>query len=81
MLSRVNNALTVIKIIVPTSTIILLLATHFDKSNFTLVSNVMYSPHSIIDALVGAGLIYSLNGFQTVSGFAEEIKNPKRNVP
>lgn len=81
LLSKFNNALTIIKIIVPLATILLLLVTHFDKSNFRLATNTMYDAHSVIKALVGAGLIYSMNGFQTVASFAGEIKNPKKNVP
>lgn len=81
LLAKFNNAITLVKIVVPLSTVALLLSTHFDASNFSLPTNTMYSSHSIIDALVGAGLIYSLNGFQTVASFAEEIKNSKRNVP
>jgi len=81
LLTRFNNTLTIIKIVVPLATIGLLLTTHFDKTNFSLVTNTMYSSHSVINALIGAGLIYSMNGYQTVASFAAEIKNSKRNVP
>lgn len=81
VLSRFNNAMTFVKIAVPCATIIFLLSTHFDHSNFSLATNTIYNSHSIIAALTGAGLIYSLNGFQTVASFAEEINNSRRNVP
>lgn len=81
VLSKFNNAMTLVKIVVPCATIIFLLSTHFDQSNFSLSTNTIYNSRSIIAALTGAGLIYSLNGFQTVASFAEEINNSRRNVP
>lgn len=81
VLSKFNNAMTLVKIVVPCATIVFLLSTHFDQSNFSLATNTIYNSHSIIEALTGAGLIYSLNGFQTVAAFAEEIKDSRRNVP
>lgn len=81
LLSRFNNVLTIIKIVVPLATILLLLTTHFDKTNFHLATNTVYNANSVIKALIGAGLIYSMNGYQTIASFAGEVKNSRRNVP
>ncbi len=75
LLAKVNNTITAL------FAIIILLLAHFDKSNFTLLSNTVYGVGSALTAIVGAGLIYSYNGFQIAVAFASEIKNPKRNVP
>lgn len=81
LLAKVNNTITALKIFTPLFAIIILLLAHFDKSNFTLLSNTVYGVGSALTAIVGAGLIYSYNGFQIAVAFASEIKNPKRNVP
>lgn len=81
LLAKVNNTITALKIFTPLFTIGILLIAHFDKSNFSLVSDTTYSVGSALAAIVGAGLIYSYNGFQITVAFASEIENPKRNVP
>jgi amino acid transporter len=80
-LSKVNNTITTIKIFAPIFTVVLFLTAHFDTSNFHLATNTQYSFTSTFAAIIGAGLIYSYNGFQLVMSYASEIKNPRRNVP
>ena len=81
LLAKVNNAITILKIFTPLFTISLFLIAKFDTSNFSLITNSVYSAGSAIGAIVSAGLIYSYNGFQLSVAFASEIKNPRRNVP
>ncbi|MFI0347829.1 MAG: APC family permease [Chthoniobacterales bacterium] len=81
LLAGVNNIVTAIKIFTPIFVIILLLIAKFDKTNFTLASNSIYHAGSALGAIVGAGLVYSYNGFQLAVAFASEIKKPKQNVP
>jgi amino acid transporter len=81
LLAKVNNTITALKVFTPLFAIVILLIAHFDKSNFHLLSNTMYGFGSALTAIVGAGLIYSYNGFQLTVAFASEIENPKRNVP
>ena len=86
VLARVNNIVTVLKVFTPLFAIIVLLIAGFDNtrhldSNFYLTTNDVYGPHSAITAIIGAGLIYSFNGFQVSASFASEVKNPKRNIP
>jgi len=81
LLAKVNNTITALKIFTPLFTIVILLIAHFDKSNFNLISDTTYGVGSALAAIVGAGLIYSYNGFQIAVAFASEIENPKRNVP
>lgn len=80
LLAKINNIATVFKIAVPLITISILVAAHFDTTNFNQPINY-YGFGSIKTALIGAGLIYAFNGFQVVASFASEIKNPKRNIP
>jgi amino acid transporter len=83
LLARVNNVITVLKIFTPLFTIGMLMIAHFDTSNFSLTGagSGNYNTASALAAIVGAGLIYSYNGFQISAAFASEIKNPERNVP
>ena len=80
-LARVNNIVTIIKLVTPIIVVIALLIAHFSFANFT--ETVPQKPHdlsSIFLAMIGAGMIYSFNGFQTIGSFAGEIKNPEKNL-
>jgi amino acid transporter len=82
LLTRVNNIVTVLKIFTPLFVIAVLLASHIDVKNFTdIPGGVNYSINNIFPAIVASGMIYAFNGFQVVTAFASEIKNPKRNIP
>lgn len=81
VLAKINNTVTALKVFTPIFAITVLFIAHFDKSNFSLPSNVVYGLGSAFTAIVGAGLIYAYNGFQLAVAFASEIENPKRNVP
>lgn len=81
LLTKINNTITVVKILSPIFTIIIFLILHFDKSNFSLDTNTQYGIGSAITAIISAGLIYSYNGFQLAVAFASEMENPKRNIP
>ncbi|WP_444902702.1 APC family permease [Microbulbifer sp. CnH-101-E] len=84
-LTKVNNIVTVLKIFTPLFALTVLLIVVFTRnhigSNFSLPSSQEFEFHSAFSAIIGAGLIYSYNGFQVSVAFASEIKNPKRNIP
>lgn len=83
LLSKVNNLIVIFKLIVPAGTAILILATAFHAGNFTAPSGE-FIPNgfsSILTAILTAGLIVSLNGFQVITGYSSEIENPRRNIP
>ena len=85
LLARVNNVVTVLKVFTPLFTIMIFLIAAFDHSglsnNFTLATNSHFGAPDAFMAIIGAGLIYSFNGFQISVSFASEVKNPRRNVP
>ncbi|API86364.1 APC family permease [Francisella uliginis] len=84
-LSKINNAITAFKIIVPIIIVILFviygLSNNHGVSNFTQIPNNNFSIGSIFSAVVAGGLIYTFNGFQVSVSYASEIDNPTRNVP
>ena len=82
MLSRINNIITLLKIVTPFIVVTALMLAHFSLGNFNLPNlNQNYHLSSSFFAMIGAGMIYSFNGFQCVGAFASELKNPKRNIP
>ncbi|AWF81986.1 amino acid transporter [Microbulbifer sp. A4B17] len=85
LLAKINNVITILKIFTPTFAITVLLIVVFSgdsgTSNFSVDSNQEFGFGSAFSAIIGAGLIYSFNGFQISVAFASEVRNPKRNIP
>lgn len=80
LLSRVNNIITVLKVFTPLFVITVLLVSHINTDNFTQNDNNHYVISDVFPAIVSSGLIYAFNGFQIITAFASEIRNPKRNI-
>ncbi len=83
LLTKVNNVVVVFKLIVPAMTGVLLIFTAFHASNFTAVGDTMFSygTGSIMTTIVTAGLITTFNGLQVITGYASEVRNPKKTIP
>ncbi|MCL1124841.1 APC family permease [Shewanella surugensis] len=83
LLSRVNNVITWIKVILPTTVAIIFIINAFDSTNFTAYKDsiIPYGIGSIFTAIVSSGIFYSFFGFQAVVSFCAELDNPKRNIP
>jgi amino acid transporter len=80
--SKVNFVVLAFKIVIPITTIILLLHGHFKESNLTAAGGFMPAGwRSVFAALPLAGVIYSFIGFNPAIQMAAEAKNPKRAVP
>ena len=82
-LSKINNYLTTLKIVIPVGTALIMMIVSFNSSNFG-GEHVSFMPNgvgSIFHAIVTCGIFYSFFGFQMAAGFASELDNPKRNVP
>lgn len=87
-LSKVNNAITIFKMAVP-AIIVLIFTTyalmhsndHVSMFAADIPNNSQFGFTSALTAIVGGGLIYTFNGFQTVVAYASEVKNPGRNIP
>lgn len=82
-MTRTNNVLVVLKVIVPIVVSLVIISVAFHPANFKLVghSTVPYGFGSIIGAILSTGIIIAFNGFQTVISFASEIKKPHRTIP
>jgi amino acid transporter len=87
-LSRINNAVTIFKMVVPiliVITFIVYALTHADSHGGNLgeaiPGNDAFGLSDAFKAIVAGGLIYTFNGFQTIVAYASEVQNPKRNIP
>ena len=82
-LAKANNVITTIKLLVPSITGIIIIATVFHAHNFTAYKDTVapYGVSRIFTAVTNSGIFYAFFGFSMISVFTKEIKNPKRNIP
>ncbi len=82
-LAHSNNFITIIKLIVPTLTGVVIIYTAFHPGNFTLYKHTVapYGITSIFSAIVNCGIFYAFYGFSLITIFASELKNPQKNMP
>ncbi|MGN6742939.1 MAG: APC family permease [Amnibacterium sp.] len=82
LMTRISNAITIFKIIVPVLTIILLFASGFSPANVATGGGFApFGAGAMLTAVIGAGLIYSFGGIQSASIMAGETRNPRRDIP
>ena len=83
LLAKANNIITVIKLVVPTITAIIIFAVAFHGSNFSSYHNTIapYGYDKAFTAVVTCGVFYSFYGFSMITLFAKELDNPQRNIP
>ncbi|MEC4016991.1 APC family permease [Streptomyces sp. H27-D2] len=82
LFARLNNVVTVIKILVPVITVVALFASGWHSGRLT--DHGGFAPYgyaACLSALAGGGIVYSVNGFQAPLDFSGEARRPRRNVP
>jgi amino acid transporter len=82
LLGRVNTAISALKWVVPTLTLIVLLVVGRHGSNFT--GHGGFAPYgyaSSLSAISTAGIIYAYTGFQAPLDLSGEARDPHRDVP
>lgn len=82
MFARLNNLVSLLKVIIPVVTVVALFlsGTHGGR----LTDHGGFAPYgyaACLSALAGGGIVYSVNGFQAPLDFSGEARNPRRNVP
>ncbi|MDP9727716.1 APC family permease [Alicyclobacillus tolerans] len=80
ILARINNVVTIFKVIVPLLTFITLIFS-IHVSNFTSKGFAPYGFHGILTAVATSGIIFSMLGFRQAVDMSAEAKNPGRDVP
>ncbi len=79
LFARLNNLITVLKILVPMITVVAMFISGFHSGRLTEhggsrpTATPRYST-----ALASGGIVYSVNGFQAPVDFSGEARNPRR---
>ena len=82
LFATLNNAISVVKFVVPVLTVIALIASGFHPGH--LHDHGGFAPYgygAVLSALAAGGIVYSVNGFQAAADFSAEARNPRRDVP
>ncbi len=82
-LTKANNIITTVKMVVPAAVGILFMFAAFHPANFTAYKGTIapYGIGNAFTAVVTCGIFYAFYGFNMVTVFAKELKNPSRNLP
>lgn len=82
IMTHFTNLISIFKILLPTLTIIVLIASGFHAENFghNIHEFMPYGSRSIFEATSISGIIMSYDAFQTVINMSGEIKNPRKNI-
>ena len=82
IMTHFTNLISIFKILLPTLTIIVLIASGFHAENFghNIHEFMPYGSRSIFEATSISGIIMSYDAFQTVINMGGEIKNPRKNI-
>ena len=82
LLTRFTSFISIFKIGIPLITIIMLMISSFHASNFghNISTFMPYGSSAIFKATTTAGIIFSLNAFQTIINIGSDIENPKVNI-
>jgi amino acid transporter len=82
MLARVNTVATWWKVGAPLLAILVLSISNFHGGNFTAGGGFMpFGFKSVLLAIPGSGIVFSLLGFEQAIQLAGESSNPKRDIP
>ncbi len=85
-LANSNSGITTWKVAIPVLTIIIFCLFKFHAHNFSagggfFVKGPLGGAHAILDAIPGAGIVFSLLGFEQAVQLGGEAKNPQRDLP
>ncbi|WP_018335375.1 APC family permease [Actinomycetospora chiangmaiensis] len=82
LFARSNTVITAIKILIPTTTIVLLVASGFDSSDLT--DHGGFAPYgwsAALGSIATAGMVFAYTGFRNVVELSGEARDPRRTVP
>ena len=80
---RINNGMTVWKILIPLLTVVVFMTTSFHPGNFSAGGGFFIHGAALKSILIGipsGGIVFSLLGFEQAVQLAGEAKNPERDV-
>jgi amino acid transporter len=84
MFARLNNLVSLLKVIIPVVTVVALFLSGTHAGRLTDSTHGGFAPYgyaACLSALASGGIVYSVNGFQAPLDFSGEARNPRRTVP
>ena len=82
LFARTNNVVTAIKILIPTTTVGLLIASGFDGRNFSEHGGFApYGYGAALAAIASAGLVFAYTGFRNIVELSGEVRRPRKHIP
>lgn len=82
LFARSNNIVTAVKVLIPTATVVLLLASGFDTTNVSGHGGFApYGAGAPLAAIATAGLVFAYTGFRNIVELSGEAKHPRRHIP
>ncbi|MGQ4516600.1 amino acid permease [Streptomyces sp. DW26H14] len=84
MFARLNNLVSLLKVIIPLVTVVALFLSGTHAGRLTDAAHGGFAPYgyaACLTALAGGGIVYSVNGFQAPLDFSGEARTPRRTVP
>ncbi|WP_028932334.1 APC family permease [Pseudonocardia spinosispora] len=82
LFARTNNVVTAIKVLIPTATVVLLIASGFDSTNIT--GHGGFAPYgygAALSTIATAGMMFAYTGFRNIVELSGEVKNPRKHIP
>ena len=83
LVARVNNVLSIPKMLIPIATAVCLIVYAFHPHNFTLASSGGFMPggwHGVFAGMASGGILFAFNGFKQSIELAGEAQNPTRSI-
>ncbi len=82
-LSKTNNVITVIKLLVPLFAGITIIATMFHPHNFVAYKDTLapYGVGKVFSTVTNSGIFYAFFSYSLIPVFAKELKDPQKNIP
>jgi amino acid transporter len=82
LFARTNNVVTGLKILIPTATVVMLIASGFDSTNIT--GHGGFAPYgygAAVGAIATAGMVFAYTGFRNIIELSGEVKHPRKHIP
>lgn len=82
LFARSNTTVTAIKVLIPVTTVVLLIASGFDSRNLT--DHGGFAPYgwsAALGSIATAGLVFAYTGFRNIVELSGEARDPRRTVP
>jgi amino acid transporter len=81
LFARTNNVVTAVKVLIPTTTVVMLIASGFQGGNFSAHGVAPYGWGAALGTIATAGMVFAYTGFRNIVELSGEAVNPRRTIP